>query len=117
MSESQIFRRQRRHHTPEFKRQVVALCQPGVSTSAVALAHGVNANMLRRWIRESSEVSPQRTSQMQSKLVPVQVEVPIPTQTGESIEIDIQRNGMRIGIRWPVQQAGVCAEWLGAWVK
>jgi transposase-like protein len=117
MSESQILRRQRRHHTPEFKRRVVALCQPGVSTSAVALAHGVNANMLRRWIREYSGVVSLQTSQVPGKLVPVQVEVPTPAQSGESIEIDIQRSGMRIGIRWPISQADACAQWLGAMVK
>lgn len=34
----------RRHrHTPEFKRQLVALCQAGVPTSAVVLAQDVNA--------------------------------------------------------------------------
>jgi transposase-like protein len=117
MSESQIIRRQRRHHTPEFKRQVVALCQPGVSTSAVAMAHGVNANLLRRWIREYSDASFPQPSQLPGKLVPVQVDMPIPAQSNESIEIDIRRNGTHIGIRWPVSQAGVCAEWLGAWVK
>lgn len=30
--------KRRRKHSPEFKASVVALCQPGVSTSAVALA-------------------------------------------------------------------------------
>lgn len=96
MSESQIIRRQRRHHTSEFKRQIVALCQPGVSTSAVALAHGVNANMLRRWIKGCSGTLPSQTSPVPGKLVPVQVELLIPAP---SIEIDIQRNGLRIGIR------------------
>lgn len=28
-------------HAPEFKAMVVSLCRPGVSTSAVALAHGL----------------------------------------------------------------------------
>lgn len=116
MSESQVTR-QRRHHTPEFKRRIVALCQPGVSVSALALAHGVNANMLRRWIKEYSGTLPLQTSQAPGKLIPVQVELPIPAKTGESIEIDIQRNGTRIGIRWPAHQAGACAQWLGAWMK
>lgn len=117
MSESPTMRRQRRHHSAEFKRQVVALCQPGVSISAVALAHGINANMLRRWIREYSGAIPPQTSQAPGKLVPVQVDMPSPAPGSESIEIDIRRNGMRIGIRWPVCQAGACARWLGAMVK
>jgi transposase-like protein len=48
----------RRHvrHSLEFKRQVVAACnRPGTTTAAVARAHGINANMLRRWVALSSQ--------------------------------------------------------------
>jgi hypothetical protein len=37
----------RRRHSTEFKQELIGLCQPGVSISAIALAHGVNANHLR----------------------------------------------------------------------
>ncbi len=33
---------------------------PGVSTSSVALANGINANLLRRWVLESGERGPVR---------------------------------------------------------
>lgn len=40
----------RRTHSPEFKARVLAACrQPGASTAAVALAYGVNANVVRKW--------------------------------------------------------------------
>jgi transposase len=43
-------RRLRRKHGAEFKAQVVAACRPvGVSIAAIAMANGVNANLLRRW--------------------------------------------------------------------
>ena len=36
---------------PLYKAQLITLCQqPGASVAGVALAHGVNANLLRRWI-------------------------------------------------------------------
>ena len=39
-------RRRRRTHSAEFKAQVVTACSsPGVSSAAVAMAHGVNANI------------------------------------------------------------------------
>jgi transposase len=42
---------QRRVHGAEFKAQVLAECQqPGVSVAAVALAHGLNVNLLRKWL-------------------------------------------------------------------
>lgn len=45
--------RHRRTYPDDFKTQVVAAClQPGVSMAAVALANGLNANLLRRWVKE-----------------------------------------------------------------
>ena len=38
-------------HSAQFKPQVIRACrQPGVSIASVALANGLNANMLRRWV-------------------------------------------------------------------
>ena len=44
-------RRRRRRHSAEFKADAVAACtRVGVSIASVALTHGVNANLLRRWV-------------------------------------------------------------------
>lgn len=44
-------RSQRRVHSAEFKMQVLAECQQsGASVAAVALAHGLNVNLLRKWL-------------------------------------------------------------------
>jgi transposase len=41
----------RRNHSPEFKASVLAACRkPGVSIAGVALAHGVNANVVHKWL-------------------------------------------------------------------
>jgi hypothetical protein len=38
-------------HSAEFKMQVLAECQQsGASVAAVALAHGLNVNLLRKWL-------------------------------------------------------------------
>lgn len=48
--------RKRQRHSEDFRAGVVAACrQPGVSVAAVALAHGSNADLVRRWIKESTE--------------------------------------------------------------
>jgi len=40
----------RRRHGAEFKARVLAACdEPGASISGVALAHGLNANLVRHW--------------------------------------------------------------------
>jgi transposase len=38
-------------YDPEAKRELVRIClQPGTSVAKVALEHGINANLLRKWI-------------------------------------------------------------------
>ena len=45
-------RRTHRTYTPQFKAELVATCrQPGASVAAVALQHGMNANVLHRWLK------------------------------------------------------------------
>ena len=41
----------RRTHSSEFKAQVLAACQqPGASIAAVSLAHGLNSNVVHKWL-------------------------------------------------------------------
>ena len=67
-------RRRRRTHSDEFKANLVASCmQAGMSMAAVAMAHGINANLLRRWVREAEmgrgavALQPQAASQAPAK--------------------------------------------------
>lgn len=48
-----IGRNGRRRYDPASKERLVASClEPGVSVSRLALEHGVNANLLRKWIKK-----------------------------------------------------------------
>ncbi len=43
--------RTRRTYSKQFKAEVAAQClMPGASVSAVALSHGINANVIRKWL-------------------------------------------------------------------
>ncbi|OZY58660.1 hypothetical protein CJF39_14705 [Pseudomonas lundensis] len=43
--------RQRSSYPKSFKAQVVQEClQPGASISSVAISHGINANVIRKWL-------------------------------------------------------------------
>lgn len=62
----------RRHHTLEFKQQLVAECSGGgASVAGVALAHGINANQLHKWRRN---LLPAKTATRRDTLLPVTVE-------------------------------------------
>jgi transposase-like protein len=46
-------RRTHRTYSPQFKAELVAAClEPGASAAALALHHGMNANVLHRWLKE-----------------------------------------------------------------
>ena len=46
-----VLRNGRRRYDPASKRRLVEAClQPGVSLAGLALRHGVNANLLRKWV-------------------------------------------------------------------
>ncbi|WP_354320197.1 transposase [Pseudacidovorax sp. 1753] len=47
-------RRRRRLHSAEFKAHIVAACcQPGVSSASAAMANGINASPVRRWVKDA----------------------------------------------------------------
>ncbi|WP_081615361.1 IS66-like element accessory protein TnpA, partial [Rhizobium freirei] len=46
----------RRRYDPGSKERLVAAClEPGVSISGLALTHGINANLLRKWVKDARE--------------------------------------------------------------
>ena len=53
--------RRRRHHPEAFKQAVIeACCEPGASVAGIAMANGVNANQVRRWMSERGIEPPTR---------------------------------------------------------
>lgn len=97
----------RRQHSKEFRQKVIAASrQPGVSISAVALAHGLNASLLRRWIKahhEQSDVGqtlPARAMKEPLRIAPATLE-PGADQDEAPIRIDMRRSGLAVQIAWP----------------
>lgn len=65
----------RRTYTPDYKLEVVRQCRgPGVLVAAVALAHGINANLLRRWIVGHQRALLGRVPKVQATLLPVTID-------------------------------------------
>lgn len=66
----------RRRYAPASKARLVAAClEPGVSVSRLALEHGVNANLLRKWIKQRTETQSLPPSSS-AAFIPVQIESP-----------------------------------------
>ena len=114
--------RRRRYHSAEFKAKVVGECRgAGVSLAGVALAHGLNANLLRRWVVEDKSIghAPTRAStplQQEFVALPWVAQGPQPG-AGCDIRVELRRGATTITISWPVQAAGDCAAWLREWLR
>jgi len=107
-------RRLRRLHSDEFKADAIAAAtQPGVSMASVAMARGINANLLRRWVRDS-EVAPTKAlpkpAPAPSTFVPVQL--PAPAAPGGDIRLELRRGTTTISVTWPMAAAAECAGWM-----
>ena len=93
-----------------------------MSVASVALANGLNANMLRRWVTEVGCVGPAAAGGQSAlalgaaavasglpAFVAVQMPTP-PAASGESdIHIELTRGPTTIIMRWPAALAGACA--------
>lgn len=117
-------RRRRRTHSDEFKAEAVASClQPGMSMAAVAMAHGVNANLLRRWVREA-EMKPTagalrgmapgevQAPEHRSSFVPVHLPAPTEPTALPDIRIELKRGATAVTVTWPASAASECAAWM-----
>jgi transposase len=107
-------RRRRRLHSDEFKADAVAAAsQPGVSMASVALARGINANLLRRWVRDA-EGLPARALEKAAPCAPAFVPVRLPDATAATgeIRIEVRRASTTITVAWPMAAAAECATWI-----
>ena len=117
-------RRRRRLHSDEFKANAVAsAAQPGVSMASVAMSLGINANLLRRWVRDA-EVTPVNSAEdnapqllrspelksSPSSFVPLQL--PAPVTPASDIRMEVKRGSTTVVVTWPAALATECGTWL-----
>jgi len=111
-------RRRRRKHSAEFKAHVVAACsKPGVSSASVAMANGINANLVRRWVKDAegeqddveAVVAPKAVKPPPAKFVPQPLPSPAPVS---DVRIELRRGATKIVVTWPATAAAECAAWL-----
>lgn len=122
--------RRRRTHSAEFKARVMQACgHPGVSIASVALSHGLNANLVRRWLsgRDSGCVAgavalgdahPVRraASGFAGTFVPVQLaaaDAPPP----DDIRLELRRGASTVIVNWPARESAACGNWLCEWLR
>ena len=118
----------RRKYSAQFKAQVVAQCrQAGTSVASVALRHGINHNVVHRWLKENEHAGLHRLGGP-AMVSPAALAVSgagsaafIPVPMGASlapltpaIEIELGRGSLHVKVRWPLEAAGACTQFLQA---
>ena len=128
----------RRRHSDELKARVLAACDdPGSSISGVALAHGLNANLVRKWrsgrgaklagtgTAITSAASNAPLLGITPEFVPIKMPAPAkaaarvtPESTAAApigqalIQIELRRGPLHLNVRWPTASAQDCRAWL-----
>ena len=125
----------RRRHSQELKARVLAACaEPGASISGVALAHGLNANLVRKWRsgrganRGSMAITPATSgaatpapSGVAAEFVAVEMLAPSNAAKRAAVEaresapiveplihIELRRGPLHLNVRWPTAAAEDC---------
>jgi len=102
--------------------------------ASVALANGLNANVLRRWVNEHETsksialattfaTKPSDGKSAQPTPVPVPLPAFIPVELGhdsapvQDIKIELRTGAILLNITWPVSAASQCAAWVAAVIR
>jgi transposase-like protein len=99
--------RERKSYPKSFKIQVVQECeQPGVSVAAIAMMHGINANVVRRWIPLYR--NPQALAL--PDFIPLKVEPKRKTEALAIIELPLGQQ--MLTVKWPTSDPEGCARFI-----
>ncbi|MEV2016412.1 transposase [Pseudomonas aeruginosa] len=113
--------RTRRTYTPQFKAELLTACtQPGASIAAVALQHGMNANVLHRWLKDHRQETPLLGDGAPAPaFIPIDMATSLPALDADrepsalsQIRIELQHHAMSVTVHWPGDAAGACAQML-----
>jgi transposase len=102
----------RRRHDRELKDQVLSECEvPGASVAQVALAHGLNANLVHKWRRLAGRAATQAVAHNGAAFIPVALPA-MQAQAGGDIRIELRRGALAVNVTWPLASSPECAAWL-----
>jgi transposase len=124
--------RTHRTYTAQFKAELVAACgQPGVSIAALAGQHGMNANVLHRWLKEhhrsgrhqlaahspaAAAAAPETASPL-AAFIPLQLPAPAQQPETREIKVELRKGALSMVVTWPVSAAAELASWTAAVLK
>lgn len=103
--------RKRRRYGSDLKAQILAECNaPGASIAKVAMAHGINANIVHGWRKQAREAGVVTVAE---QFVPVAVAPAVPREADErAIEVELRRGGITVKLSWPMSASMDLSVWM-----
>jgi transposase len=106
-------KRIRRDYSLELKARILAECAgPGASVAKIAMAHGVNANLVHTWrkLARQNESIPGEVT----RFVPIAIEAgsATPAARADFVEIELQRGALSLKLRWPASATNELGTWM-----
>jgi transposase-like protein len=104
-----IAMRQRTSYPKPFKAQIVQEClQPGISMASVALRHGINANLVRKWIPLYRDCE----ATTLPAFVPIKLPSPPQADLQMPVSIDVPFGHQNLTVKWPLADPDGCARFI-----
>jgi transposase len=96
----------RRRHSKAFKARILTACeQPGASVASVALANGLNANLVHKWRRLAKDLSSSQPAP--ADFIPVPM-LPSSITADATVVLEVDH----IKIQWPLAHIERAIAWL-----
>ena len=100
----------RRRHGDELKVKVLSECGVlGASVAQVALAHGLNGNVVQKWRRQAGGAGPSVKTPETTTFIPVTM-APAAGPVADDIRIELRRGALAVKLTWPLVTTAPAAE-------
>ena len=103
--------RRLRRYGPELKAQMLAESAVlGASVAKVAMAHGINANIVHGWRKQSREAGSVTVSDHFVELAVAPVDPQVADE--RTIEVELRRGGITVKLSWPMSALMELSAWM-----
>lgn len=104
----------RRRYGTQFKAMVLAQCEePGASVAQVAMAHGINDNVVHRWRQLARQrqgaplVAPATADRpAPAEFVPLALPAPAAAEMKTEVRLEVRRAAVTVSVAWPEHALG-----------
>ena len=100
----------RRRYSDETKARILAECEAaGASVASVAMAHGINANVVHSWRRRRA--LPIVAASDAPQFLPMNLSPRAQADAVPTIQVELRRGATTLSLVWPVTACAQLAAW------